>query len=174
MGTHIDYTNISIGDDIMKKIYVILSVTILICSIGMTTALAVNDRSNQLPYGVSSESSNEELYKNLLITLIFPHVQKAIDDYYNEYMNTLPGEDPWSYKILSIKTNPTYKQYSYTIDLEVYPYVGPHISVGKDHITLKIDLETVTVVKFEHLESHKLPPRYQDIIKKPLPEPVVS
>jgi hypothetical protein len=49
-----------------------------------------------------SEHTAEGLYKNLFITLIYPHVEKAIGDYYDEYMNYLPGEAPYSYKFLSI------------------------------------------------------------------------
>ena len=53
--------------------------------------------------------------------------------------------------------------------MEVQPYVGPHLSVGRDRITLKIDLDKVKVEKFEHIESFELPPNYQNIIKKKLP-----
>lgn len=123
--------------------------------------------------GTDTEQTTDEVYKNLFLTLIYPHVEKAIDDYYDEYMNYLPGEAPYFYKFLSIEKNRPYKIYSYTIVLQVAPYVRPHLSVGVDRITMKIELSGVTVEKYEHLESHRLPPHYQNILKKPLPEPTV-
>jgi hypothetical protein len=84
-------------------------------------------------------------------------------------MNYLPGEAPYSYKFLSIEKNHPYENYSYTVVLQAAPYVGPHLSVGVDRITMEIGLSGVTVEKYEHLESHPLPPHYQDIWKKPLP-----
>jgi hypothetical protein len=32
-------------------------------------------------------------------------------------------------------------------------------------ITMKIELSGVTIEKYEHLESHRLPPHYQNILK---------
>ncbi len=110
-----------------------------------------------------------DIYRSLSLTLLSPYVDKAIGDFYDEYMTYLPREDTWFYQILSIE-RPHPGDYSYIIKLEVLPYVGPHLSVGRDHITLKTDLSgKVMVEKFEHLESYELPPHYQDIIKKKLP-----
>lgn len=117
----------------------------------------------------SSENPSEDVYRNLCLKLISPYVNKAIDNFYDEYLTYLPREDTWDYRVLSIETpHPGY--YFYTVKIEVLPYVGPHLIVGIDHITLKIDLSgTVEIALFEHLESHELPPHYQDIIKKKLP-----
>ena len=116
-----------------------------------------------------TENPSEDVYRNLCLKLISPYVSKAIDNFYDEYLTYLPREDTWDYRIISIETpHPGY--YFYTVKLEVLPYVGPHLVVGIDHITLKIDLSgTVEIALFEHLESHELPPHYQDIIKKKLP-----
>ncbi|MHB8065896.1 MAG: DUF3888 domain-containing protein [Ruminiclostridium sp.] len=125
-------------------------------------------------YGAISEYSHDttitvdnfsnEIPKDIFITLIYPYVEKAIGDYYSKFMTYLPGEDPWSYMILNIKKLPEHN-YSYIISLEVSPYVGPHLSVGTDHITLRIDLSGVTIEKFEHIKSYPLPPHYQNILK---------
>jgi hypothetical protein len=148
----------------LRKIFVtFIMAVLLIVSINTTISAAKTD----------TEQAAEELYKNLFITLIYPHVEKAIGDYYDEYMNYLPGEAPYFYKFLSIDKNRPFKNYSYTIVLQVAPYVGPHLSVGVDRTTMKIELSGVTIEKYEHLESHRLPPHYQNILKKPLPEPVV-
>ncbi|MDP4152972.1 MAG: DUF3888 domain-containing protein [Bacillota bacterium] len=112
-------------------------------------------------------ATKEELYKNIFITMIYPYVEKAIQDYYSQYLTYLPGEDPWSYKFLKIEKTPG-KNYSYTVQLEAQPYVGPHLSVGADRITLGIDLGQITIEQFEHIKSYELPFNYQDIIKKKL------
>ncbi|HYE09993.1 MAG TPA: DUF3888 domain-containing protein [Patescibacteria group bacterium] len=110
----------------------------------------------------------EQIYRDLTITMLYPHVKKAIETYYSDYMTYLPHEDPWSYEFIKIDKTPG-KNYNYTIVIQVLPYVGPHLSVGKDQITFKIGLDSVKLEKFEHLESYELPPYYQDIIKKKLP-----
>jgi len=54
------------------------------------------------------------------------------------------------------------------IIVEVEPYIGPHLSVGKDRITLKVTNQgIVSVEKFMHIESYELPANHQDIIIKP-------
>ncbi len=124
-------------------------------------------------YGTSADTSAEspsaDVYRELCLKLISPYVNKAINHYYDEYLTYLPREDTWDYRVLSIETpNPGY--YYYTVKLEVLPYVGPHLTIGRDHITLKIDNRgAVEIALFEHLESHELPPYYQNIIKKKLP-----
>jgi hypothetical protein len=101
--------------------------------------------------------------------MLYPYVEKSIDNYYDEYMTFLPSEAPYSYKFIKIEKTPELN-YSFTIVLEVQPYVGPHLSVGRDRITFTIDIDGVKVKKFEHLESYELPPNYQSIIKKKLPK----
>jgi hypothetical protein len=115
-------------------------------------------------YANGAASKNHEIPENLFLALLMPYVDKAIDNYYSEFMTYLPGEDPWSYQILSIEKVPD-KNYSFILKLEVSPYVGPHLSVGKDRITLKIEPSGVTTEKFEHLKSYPLPPNWQSILK---------
>lgn len=118
--------------------------------------------------GVSIEPT-DQVYYQLFVTLLHPYVEEAIHTYYDEYMTLLPSEAPYSYIFTKIESATPGYSYSYRVEIEVQPYVGPHLSVGRDKITLKIDLEGVTIEKFEHLESYELPSNYQDIIKKNLP-----
>jgi hypothetical protein len=116
----------------------------------------------------NSIMQNEQVYYNLFITMLYPYVDEAIVDYYSEYMTSSPNAAPYSYKLTSIE-NEYGLSYSYTVEVEVNPYIGPHLTVGKDRIIFKIKLGEVNLEKFEHLESHELPSRYQDTIKKKLP-----
>lgn len=112
--------------------------------------------------------SSEQVYYNLFITMLHPYVNEAIADYYSEYMTTSPNTAPYIYELTSIEKEYGLN-YSYTVEIEVNPYIGPHLTVGRDRITFKIKLGEVNLEKFEHLESHELPSHYRDIIKKKLP-----
>lgn len=96
----------------MKKILVITFISFIFIRLENNTNIfaitSVNRCDKQTRFisdniQVSIEESKEELYKKLFITLLYLHVQKAIDDYYDEYMTYLPREDPFSYKILNIE-----------------------------------------------------------------------
>lgn len=47
---------------------------------------------------------------------------------------------------------------------EVKPFFGPHITVGKDIITIELSYPGLQVIKnFEHVESYPLPERYNNL-----------
>lgn len=160
----------------MKKILIIGSIVFVLVSLFTTSFLTIRNthRSDEGAQPVSNNSNpliyepERELYQKLFSTILYPHIQKSIDGYYDKYFYSTPREDPWSYKFSSIQryegTN-----FTYLIRLEISPYVGPHLSVGRDRIIFKIDLNGVKLEKFEHLESYGLPPNYQNIIKNKWP-----
>lgn len=117
---------------------------------------------------IDNNPQTEQSYYNLFITLLYPYVNKAIAHYYSDYMTYPPHEAPYSYEFVSIEKAPNLN-YSYTVVLEVQPYIGPHLSVGRDRITFKIDLDEVKVEKYEHIESYELPPHYRNVLKKAFP-----
>lgn len=96
-----------------------------------------------------------------------PYIDKSIENYYGEYFKYLPGEDTWSVKIVDIK-RPNGDRTSYFIlRFEITPYIGPHISVGLDQITMSVKYGSEPKVeKFEHIKSYEIPPSYQNYIKK--------
>lgn len=161
----------------MKKILIVASMTFILI-LSMSTSM-VSSRNTYLPRAevlfasgnnqIITKEPKEQLYYDLFITMLYPYVEKSIDNYYDEYMTFLPSEAPYSYNFIKIEKTPQLN-YSFTIVLEVQPYVGPHLSVGRDRITFNIDIDGVKVKKFEHLESYELPPNYQNIIKKKLPK----
>ena len=146
---------------------IILILCILTLAIG--TLGPVNKDTNIFNIQQSNnQRTNEQVCYDLFVTMLYPHVEKAIGDFYSEYMTDLPGEDPYSYKFISIEKEEELN-YSFIVVLEVQPYIGPHLSVGRDRITFKISLDGVYIDNFEHLETYELPPNYQDAIKKPFP-----
>lgn len=155
------------------RLTLVLCIIILLSSINITESrnnALVNTEAKiaSLRNQFAADDQEQQKYYNLFVSMLYPYVKAAINDYYDEYMTYLPGEDPHFYDFIKIEGTPG-EAYSYTVVLEVSPYVGPHNTVGRDRITFKIDLGNVKVEKFEHLESHKIPPNYQNIIKKPLP-----
>lgn len=115
----------------------------------------------------SSQGSKEELYQDIYITLLMPYIDKAINSFYEKYFTYLPGADPYFVNILSIERPNGYRTYFFILKLEVLPYIGPHISVGRDQITIEIKYGSKPkVIKFEHDESYPLPPNYQIYAKK--------
>ncbi len=144
----------------MKKLIVVVIVLSMLAGFIPVQAISADS---------PADNQSDDTYRRLSLTLLSPYVDKAIDDFYDEYLTYLPLEDTWDYRVLSIRA-PQPGDYFYTVILEVLPYVGPHLTVGRDRITLKIDNRgNVVLEKFEHLESHELPPHYQNMIKKKLP-----
>jgi hypothetical protein len=102
--------------------------------------------------------SKEELYQDLFVSQLHPHIQKAVDDWYSQYSEYRGGTvDPWFTDVLTVERvtkvgSP--RRFEFLVKVEVMPYVLAHISVGRDRITFRIQAggET-TVEKFEHIEG---------------------
>ena len=91
-------------------------------------------------------------------------------DYYSKYLNSPPQEDPWYVKVLNIERSRP-KSFEFVIKVEVAPYIGPHNSVGIDHITFNVNSRgEVKLEKFEHIKSYEIQPGYQNQIKTWPPE----
>lgn len=117
---------------------------------------------------------NSVRLKDMVITLLMPTIQKAVNKFYEPYLTIEPTVVPFNgSEITDIQGGELIREgindSQYTVTVEVLPYIGPHESVGKDRITLKVQFDGITVEKYEHLESYSLPPNYQSLIKKPLP-----
>ncbi|HWS42911.1 MAG TPA: DUF3888 domain-containing protein [Pseudoflavonifractor sp.] len=103
---------------------------------------------------------------DLVITLLMPSISEAAGSFYEPYLTIRPTVAPYyESKITEIRGGGSH----YAVTVEVLPYVGPHISVGKDRITLDVRQYAVSVEHYEHLESHVLPQHLQSLLKKPLP-----
>ncbi|MBU3171480.1 DUF3888 domain-containing protein [Clostridium estertheticum] len=145
-----------------KKIIIALLFVSLICM--QLTSYSVYAITNK-----PLQHSKEELYQDIFCTLLMPYIQKSVGDYYSKFLTDIPGVDPWAIDILSVERPNGYRTFVFVIKMEVTPYVGPHLGVGVDRITITVDgIDEVKVTKFEHIKSYylELPPNYQDIIKK--------
>ncbi|MBZ9688868.1 DUF3888 domain-containing protein [Clostridium estertheticum] len=145
-----------------KKIIIALLFASLICmQLPSYSVYAITNKPLQ--------HSKEELYQDIFCSLLMPYIQKSVGDYYTKFLTDIPGVDPWNIDILSVERPNGYRTFVFVIKMEVIPYVGPHLGVGVDRITITVDgTGEVKVTKFEHISSYylELPPNYQDIIKK--------
>lgn len=111
--------------------------------------------------------SSEDKYKYIINSLLMPYIDKAVSDYYKNFLSETPLVDPWDINILNVeKPNDLFV---FVIKIQVMPYVGPHLSVGLDQITITVEgTGDVKIDNFQHINSSylNLPSNWQNIIKK--------
>ncbi|WP_326513145.1 DUF3888 domain-containing protein [Clostridium intestinale] len=107
-----------------------------------------------LPYKYTpEEGSIEELYKDIIATLIEPYITKEIEKYYGKaYMYDL-----FDMEFLKIERPNGYRSFSFIVTVEVRPFIGAHNTLGVDDIIMKIEAGEVKVEKFKHIKSFPIP-----------------
>lgn len=155
---------------IMKKNYKsipILIALILYLQFPCFTFVSANKISGDNILYKPPEQSREELYQDISFSLLSPYIQKSVEDYYTKFLTDIPTVDPWAIDILSAERPNGYRTFLFVLKIQVKPYVGPHLGVGVDRITITVNgAGDVEVNSFEHIKDYELPPHYQNIIKK--------
>ena len=153
-----------------------LVITLLVLLISISMPLNINAfsvtsnmESELMNLHKAPQHSREELNQDIFMTLLLPSIQNTVDNYYKEYLTVSPIIAPYDVTILSADRVGGYRRFEFLLKLELHPYLGPHLSVGMDYITLRVSLSDIKAEKFEHIKSYELPPHYQDSIKKKLP-----
>jgi len=144
-----------------KRFSIILLALILSISLMKLPAQGIEqipDAKLGLPYEYTpKEGSIEELYKDIIARLIAPYVSKEIEKYYGRpYLYDL-----WRMKFLRIDRLNEYRGFSFTITVEVEPFIGAHNTVGIDEMTIRIESESPTVENFKHIKSFPIPENLQ-------------
>lgn len=157
----------------MRKLIIIICFVAGILTIGMVSySSVIHSVNNSKVYANNTfkppEGTREELYQDIFLSLLEPYTEKTIDDFYSKYLTDLPGSAPYFESVLSVqRIGNEPRTFDFLIKLEVAPYIGPHNSVGVDHITFRVRASgEVTLEKFEHIKSFEIAPNYQNIIKK--------
>lgn len=142
----------------MKRILIVLLVFMLLLSLsGFAVAAFKGER----------DSTREEL-RTIIALILMPEIQKVVDAFYTPYLSVLPRADATFARVENIVTSPN--NTGYTVVIETEPYVGAHVSVGRDRVTLKISASgAISVIRFEHLNSYPLPPHLKSLLRNPLP-----
>jgi len=121
-----------------------------------------NKKISELP-----ENSKEAIYRDVSISLLIPHIQKEINNYYKDYLTELPIVFPYSVDIVNAKRK---NGSGYLIELEVivHPFVGAINTIGDDRMIIETGaFGSVEIKEFEHIKSYPLPWNWKHIIKKP-------
>ena len=141
----------------MKKIQLYLLVTTLIFCFASPCLASETE-------GKSQVLNDSTRFYDIVMTLLMPELVNSVNSFYSQYLSQNPTIMTY------FGCHITDIQEKYTIAVEVTPFVGAHIPVGKDRITLHFDTSgVIEVKKYEHLESYELPPHKQSLIIKPLP-----
>lgn len=123
----------------------------------------------QINHSYLSEDSKELMIKDILMLLLDDEIEQAVRYYYSEYLTESPMVYPYQIDIVNVERVGGFRSFHFLITLETTPVVGPHISVGKDRMSFEIAPTIpgeVKLKKFEHLETHDLPPHWAHIIKQ--------
>jgi hypothetical protein len=139
----------------------ILAVTIFILTV---VVISINNFYINTMAKQGKEESQDILYQDVIITALAPTIDKVINDYYKNVLTYLPGYDSSFIKILNIERPNAGRTSHFIINIEVKPYIGPHITVGKDRISIDLSYPGIPkILKFEHVEDYPLPERYKDL-----------
>jgi hypothetical protein len=109
-----------------------------------------------------AEAATNCMDKRLIQTLLAPKIEEQITLFYKDKLTENPTFASFLHgNELNIKYNDSH----ITVKVTVIPYVGPHISVGKDVIHFQINnTGDVKVIEFKHIKNYELPPNWESII----------
>lgn len=142
----------------MKKKLILTIISLIVVVIIIRISI-VNSIAKQV-----KEDPKDILYEDVIITALSPSIDKAIDEYYKNILTKSPFYDSTSIKILNIDRPNGNQTWNFIIEIEVRPYIGPHITVGKDRILIELSYPGLQAIKsFEHVEDYPLPERYKHL-----------
>ncbi len=111
------------------------------------------------------------LYQDIVMELLLPDIQNAVNHYYNRKLAENPLVYPYQIDVLQAKRvngGPGDRGFHFSITLETTPVLGPHIAVGKDRMTFEISplySDRIKLVAFRHLQTFELPSNMQELLK---------
>lgn len=117
------------------------------------------------------KESKQLMYQDIMVELLLPEIQNAVNDYYRNMLAANPLVYPYEIEIIQAKRvngGPGDRGFHFSVTLETSPVLGPHIGVGKDRMTIEISPlfpDKVKLVAFRHLESYELPQNYRHLLK---------
>lgn len=138
----------------IKKVAVLVAVLMTLSGARMSTPAAV------------THSGDTTFFNDLVITLLEPSITGAVSDYYRDRFVETPGYSPSMSTITQVRRPGGGRSCHFLVDVEVKPYFGPHLTVGKDRLVCEVRFgQEAKVLEFEHLEDHELPEHYQQMYR---------
>lgn len=125
--------------------------------------------STSYAYTIDDSKDSDELiiYDSLMVFLGDP-IEKAVSNYYLKTLTESPRVDLYDIKMLHLERPDGFRSFTFKLTVEVQPFVGPHISVGKDQLTLEVSPiipHYVKVDHYHHVITYELPPNWQHMIR---------
>jgi hypothetical protein len=115
------------------------------------------------------QDTKEMMVNDILMLLLRPEIDKAVNNYYSKYFTYPPTVYPYQIEIVNVQRIGGFRTFHFLITLETTPVVGAHNPVGKERLTFEIAPTIpgqIKLKKFDHLESYEIPPHLQNIIKQ--------
>jgi hypothetical protein len=126
-------------------------------------------KNHTLPTFKQYQTTTSETKDELIIALFMDNIEADSSKFYDNYFPEGLGYINYEYKIIDIKKEG--EPVNVHITFEGTPIVGPHISVGDDKITYKVDVfGNKTLEKYVHKKSYEIPERLKINMIKPYPE----
>jgi len=147
----------------MKKFLIVccLMISIIYLPSTVIAAAPIKDAKQGLPYTYTPpEGSVEELYKDIIVTLLEPYITSEVEKNYGQLLQY----DLFNIEFLKIE-RPSYRSFSFLIKMQIMPFVGAHNTIGIDNITIRVSPIETKVEKFEHIKSFPIPPHLKDSYK---------
>lgn len=108
------------------------------------------------------QKSRKELYQDIFVSLLMPHIGKAVGEYYTKFLKVSPTVYPYDVHVVSAERLGDHRSFVFLVKVQTDAVVGPHIDVGIDRITFEISGDgKAEMKKFEHIKTFELPPHYQ-------------
>jgi len=97
-----------------------------------------------------SANTETDIYKETLTVSLLKELQQASNRYYDGSYSVFP-----TVELATTELEQIYKQEGKTIlEFKIMPFIGPHNTVGVDHLTLSLDNRgNVTVLDYQHSEN---------------------
>lgn len=97
-----------------------------------------------------SANAETDIYKETLTVSLLKELQQASNRYYDGSYSVFPIVE-----LVTTEVEQICKQEGKTIlEFKIMPFIGPHNTVGVDHITLSLDHRgNVTVLDYQHSEN---------------------
>ncbi|MCM3491024.1 DUF3888 domain-containing protein [Alkalihalophilus marmarensis] len=104
--------------------------------------------------------------QDIMMLQLTDPVSEAVKKYYAKSLKEVPVVYPYDMSILHIERMDGFRSFRFKVVLEVVPVIGPHISVGRDRVTLLVTEGETKVISFEHIETFELPPKWAQFKKE--------
>jgi len=116
-------------------------------------------------YQTNESETKDELFIALFMNNIIADSSKFYDNYFPDGL----GYVNYMFKIKDLKKEGD--PVNIYITFETMPIIGPHIPVGDDEITYKVNASgDITLENFTHKKSYEIPERLHPNMIKPYPE----